>query len=119
MDDNTPQDRPGIVSHQRIEATLGICGGKPRIAGTRIRVLDVYVWHELLGQTADEIVAQFPQLTPADVYAALAYYWEHREKIQEHLRQAGIFTDELKANEPSPVAEKLAGKDVSKNPLSR
>ena len=44
------------VAKDHIEATPGTCGGKPRIAGTRIRVQDVYVWHELQGLSADEIV---------------------------------------------------------------
>ena len=40
----------------QIESRPDKCGGRPCIAGTRIRVQDVYVWHELQGQTADEIV---------------------------------------------------------------
>jgi uncharacterized protein (DUF433 family) len=59
------------VSREHIEVTPGRCGGKPRIAGTRIHVQDIYVWHQLQGQSADEIVANFPHLTLADVYGAL------------------------------------------------
>ena len=33
-----------LTSH--IEITPGVVGGKPRIAGHRIRVLDIVVWHE-------------------------------------------------------------------------
>src|SRR5438552_513995 len=40
-----------------IESKATVCGGKPCIAGTRIRVQDIYVWHELQGQSADEIVS--------------------------------------------------------------
>ncbi len=29
-----------------IEVTTGVCGGKPRIAGQRIRVRDVVLWHD-------------------------------------------------------------------------
>jgi uncharacterized protein (DUF433 family) len=57
-----------IASH--IEITPGTCGGKPRIAGHRIRVQDIVLWTEE-GRSADEIVAEFPQLSLADVYAAL------------------------------------------------
>ena len=59
------------VSTEHIEITAGVCGGKPRIAGHRIRVQDIYVWHELQGQTPEEIVADFPQLTLGDVHAAI------------------------------------------------
>ncbi|WP_333364954.1 DUF433 domain-containing protein [Microcoleus sp. herbarium14] len=34
------------VIKEHIEITPGICGGKPRIAGHRIRVQDIVVWHE-------------------------------------------------------------------------
>jgi hypothetical protein len=34
------------VLAQHIEATPGVLGGKPRIAGHRIRVMDIVVWHE-------------------------------------------------------------------------
>ncbi len=57
---------------QHIEVTPGITGGKPRIAGHRITVLNIVVWHERIGKSADEIAAEY-DLTLADVYAALAY----------------------------------------------
>ena len=69
-----------------IERQPGVCGGRPCVAGTRIRVQDVFVWHELQGQSADEIVSRFPQLTMADVYAALAYYWDHHDEIQRDMQ---------------------------------
>ncbi|MEK7732296.1 MAG: DUF433 domain-containing protein, partial [Planctomycetota bacterium] len=37
----------GSIAH--IEATPGVCGGRPRIAGHRIRVQDIAVWHESWG----------------------------------------------------------------------
>ena len=58
---------------QRIERTPGVCGGKPRIAGHRIRVQDIAAWHEFQGMSPDQIVAGYPQLSLADVHAALAY----------------------------------------------
>jgi uncharacterized protein (DUF433 family) len=69
-----------------IEVTAGTCGGKPRIAGHRIRVQDIALWTEE-GRSADEIVADFPQLSLSDVYAALAYYHDHREQIDQDIRE--------------------------------
>jgi uncharacterized protein (DUF433 family) len=86
---------------QHIIATPGTCSGKPRIAGTRIRVQDVAVWHKQLQQTPEEIVHEFPQLTLADVYAALAYYYDHQAEIEEQM-EAGIrLVEELKATLPT------------------
>ena len=72
-----------IASH--IDVTPGTCGGRPRIAGHRIRVQDIVLWTEE-GRSADEIVADFPQLTLSDVYAALSYYHDYREEIDKNIR---------------------------------
>ena|SRR5688572_3384650 len=92
---------------QHIEVTPGVCGGRPRIAGHRIRVQDIYVWHELQGRSPDEIVSAFPQLSLADVYAALAYFWDHRDEILEDMKQQDAFVEEMKAKFPSKLPERL------------
>jgi uncharacterized protein (DUF433 family) len=97
-----------MVSTEHIEITPGVCGGQPRIAGTRIRVQDIYVWHEREGKGADEIVSQHPQLKLADVHAALAYFWDHRDEILKKLREDEAFVATLRQNTPSPLQEKLA-----------
>ena len=91
-----------------IESQPSVCGGRPCVAGTRIRVQDVFVWHELQGQSADEIVSRFPQLTMADVYAALSYYWDHRDEIQREMQAESDLVTRLRQQSVSPLAEKLA-----------
>jgi uncharacterized protein (DUF433 family) len=98
---------PTIASH--IEITPGTCGGKPRIAGHRIRVEDVVVWHERMGDSADEIVSRFPQLTLADVYAALAYYHDHREEVDANMEEGEKLVEEMRRLYPSKLNEKLGG----------
>jgi uncharacterized protein (DUF433 family) len=83
-----------VASH--IVITSGVCGGKPRIAGHRIRVQDIVIWTEE-GHSADEIVADFPQLSLAQIYAALAYYHDHREQIDRDIREEDRFIDEMKS----------------------
>ena len=82
-----------IASH--IEITPGTCAGKPRIAGHRIRVQDIVLWTEE-GRSADEIVANFPQLSLADVYAALTYYHDNREQIDQDIREDEEFFERIK-----------------------
>jgi uncharacterized protein (DUF433 family) len=79
-----------------IESSPEVCGGKPRIAGSRVRVQDIVVWTEA-GQSPDEIVGSFPHLTLADVYAALAYYHDHREAIDRQIREDDDFVAAMKA----------------------
>jgi uncharacterized protein (DUF433 family) len=81
---------------QHIESNPAKCGGKPCIAGTRIRVWDIHVWHNLRGQSPEEIIAAFPQLSLADVHAALAYYFDHRDEIQRQAKEDEEFVAKMK-----------------------
>ena len=56
----------------RITVDHQIMGGVPCVAGTRIPVATV-VGLVASGITTGEIVAEYPQLTPADVQACLEY----------------------------------------------
>ena len=47
-------------------------GGRPTIRGSRIAVADILGWLAV-GMSHDEIIADFPELTEADIRAALAY----------------------------------------------
>jgi len=60
------------VITDRITKTPDVCGGKACIAGHRIRVMDIVIRQENVGMSADEILADFPQLNLSDVHAALA-----------------------------------------------
>jgi uncharacterized protein (DUF433 family) len=91
-----------------IESTPGVAGGKPRIAGRRISVQDVVLWHERLGLSADEIASEY-DLTLADVYAALAYYYDHRQEIDRAIRADDEFIAQLRKQTPSKLKAKLSG----------
>lgn len=71
---------------ERIESQPGVLGGKPCVSGRRIAVEHIAIWHERLGQSADEIASEY-DLELADVYAALAYYFAHREEIDASIRE--------------------------------
>jgi uncharacterized protein (DUF433 family) len=103
---------------EHIEITPGVCGGRPRIAGHRIRVQDIVVWHESLGRSADEIVARYPQLTLADVHAALAYYFDHGDEVRRQMMEDRRFAEDLRARIPSKVSAKLAEKDADGDSIS-
>ncbi len=96
---------PIITEH--IEITPDICGGKPRIAGHRIKVQDIVIWHEKMGMSPDEIVSSYSTINLSDVYAALAYYHDHLEEIRQHIREDEEYIKELQANTSSLVQQKL------------
>jgi uncharacterized protein (DUF433 family) len=100
-------DEPLPVIAEHIVATSGICGGKPRIAGHRITVQNIVIWHEVAGRTPDEIVAEHPGITLADVHAALAYYWDHVAEIRADMEAAERVAEEVRQDYRSVVDEKL------------
>jgi uncharacterized protein (DUF433 family) len=83
------------------------------ITGTRVRVQDVYVDSEVLGKSPEEIIASLPHLTLAQVHAALAYYFDHREEILDELRQDERFVALTKERTgPRPLEMKLRDSGV-------
>ena len=109
----TQQPNNSPVSREHIEITPGVCGGKPRIAGTRIRVQDIYVWHELQGQSVDEIVSNLPHLALADVHAALSYFFDHAEEIRQQMKADDAFVEAMKQKYPSKLQEKLKARNAA------
>ena len=105
------------VVSEHIEISPDVCGGSPCIAGHRIRVRDVVVWHEQLGLSPDEIVSQYPQIALADVYAALAYYHDHREEIRQEIERDRDLVRDMKKSLPSKLLDRLAGDDAAEDPV--
>ncbi len=59
-----------------------VCGGKACIDGTRIRVMDI-VALECEGYVPEKMLNVFAvPLTLGQVYAALAYYYDHKSEIE-------------------------------------
>jgi|SRR5580704_9823900 uncharacterized protein (DUF433 family) len=105
---------PATPAKQHVTATPGVCGGRPCIAGTRIRVWDVAVLAQS-GQSPDEILASFPHLTLADVHAALAYYYDNREAIDRDAAEDEQFAQSLRQKMgPGPLEEKLLAEAATK-----
>jgi uncharacterized protein (DUF433 family) len=63
-----------------------ICGGRLRIEGTRITINQMAVWYKE-GSSPEEIADQYPHLTLAQVYTALAYYHANREEVEADLAE--------------------------------
>ena len=103
------------VIAEHIEITPDVCSGKPRIAGHRIKVQDIVIWHERMGISPDEIVSQYSSITLSDVYAALAYYHDHLEEIRQQIQEDEALVRELKAKTPSLVKQKLKDIDGRKS----
>ncbi len=91
----------------RIVRTPGTYGGKPRIAGHRITVKHVVIDHQRGEMSPDEIVSACPSLTLSDVYAALAYYHDHRAEIDADIRADDEHWAEVERQDPGRLIDRL------------
>jgi len=83
-----------------ITQTHGICGGRPRITGTRTTVQTIAVDFNA-GMKVEEIIQQRPHLNPAQIYAALAYYYSNKELID--LEITNYYQDFASLERRSPI----------------
>ena len=58
--------------------------GRAVVAGTRVRVATILACYRQ-GMTVEEILQEYAHLRPADVHDALAYAYEHTDKIEADL----------------------------------
>ena len=93
------------VISEHIEITPGTCGGKPRIAGHRIKVQDIAVWYEEMNLSPQQIVDRYPTITLSDVHAALAYYYDRKHEIQQHIEEDEAIEAEMQASIPSKLPD--------------
>ncbi|MGK7900317.1 MAG: DUF433 domain-containing protein [Hormoscilla sp.] len=79
-----------------IVRTPGTCGGRPRIAGSRIAVQ--FVVNEIeAGVTPEEIIEDKPHLNLAGIYAALAYYYANQTAMEAEFAADEEECDRLEA----------------------
>ncbi|THJ10049.1 MAG: DUF433 domain-containing protein [Nitrospira sp. CG24C] len=83
-----------------------VAGGKPRIAGHRITVQHIVIWHERMGLSADEIASNHG-LSLAEIYAALTYYYDHRQEIDEAIMADESYVVELRKQIKSKLSSKI------------
>jgi len=79
-----------------IETSPDVLGGKPRITGRRISVQHIVALHDRGDWTADEIASEY-DLSLAAVYAALAYYFDHRAAIDAAIAADDEFIETLRS----------------------
>ena len=72
--------------HPHITRRKNICGGRSVIAGTRIPVWSLIKWYKM-GMTLEDIIREFPQLTPAQVHNAFSYYYDNMDEVERDVAE--------------------------------
>jgi uncharacterized protein (DUF433 family) len=79
-----------------IVRTPGTCGGRPRIAGTRISVQNVAIWMNS-GWSPEKIVEQYRHLRLSQIHAAVAYYHANRAEIDARIAEDEAIVAQLES----------------------
>lgn len=82
-----------------------VLGGRPTIAGHRIGVIHVATWIQQ-GMAAEEIATEFG-ISLAEVYAALAYYYDHRDELERQAAADDARLAAYAAGDSSALAEQI------------
>jgi uncharacterized protein (DUF433 family) len=90
-----------VQQSTHIELRNCLRGERAFVAGHRVRVQDIVLWNEE-GLSADEIVSRVPTISLADVHAALAYYYDHREEIDRQIQADDAFASEMEQADLPP-----------------
>jgi uncharacterized protein (DUF433 family) len=88
------------LSTEHIVSDPDMCFGKPRIAGTRFKVKDVVIHHHYQGMSLIEIATDWNLPLPG-VYAAMAYYYDHKAEFDRELKDDDEFVRKLRARTTS------------------
>ncbi len=84
------------MNEPKIVKNLDICGGRPIIDGTRIKVSQIALEFEYLGMSPDEIVQAHPHLTLPQIHIALSYYYQNLNEIKKEVKENKEFIEQLK-----------------------
>ena len=93
----------GLTTQIEVDA-----GGVAWIAGANTKVIEVVLDKVAHGWSPEEIHFQHPHLSMAQIHAALAYYYENQERLDEEVRRDLEEVDQISAqSEPSSLRSKL------------
>jgi uncharacterized protein (DUF433 family) len=93
------------IVYPHIVKEPGYCGGKAAIDDTRVRVNNV-AWLAKQGLTPPQVLEHYPDLTLAQVHAALAYYYDNRDEIEAELAAEDQADDDFERRKAELLAKR-------------
>jgi uncharacterized protein (DUF433 family) len=76
-----------VLSIDLIVSNPDVSSGRPIIAGTTMRVQDIAVGFAYKGYSVEDLLKHYPHLNRAQIHAALAYYYAHKDEIDHQIEE--------------------------------
>ena len=87
--------------------------GVPYIAGTTMKVVELVGEKFAFGWSPEELFFQHPYLTLGQIHAALAYYWDHADKLDKDMADRLKKVKNLRKKAPtSPLISRLKSQGI-------
>jgi len=85
----------------------------PVIAGTTTKVVEVVLDKIAYGWSPEEMHLNHPYLTLGQIHSAMAYYWDHKEEIEEDIQRRLELVEEIRRKTPpTPLDARLRAKGL-------
>jgi uncharacterized protein (DUF433 family) len=82
--------------------------GVARITGSRTKVLQIVLDKKAHSWSPEEMQAQYPHLSLADIHAAMAFYYDHQVELDAQIERDQRDYESLRASAAeSPVVKRL------------
>jgi uncharacterized protein (DUF433 family) len=82
------------AAHSHITKDPEVCGGRACIDGTRIRVVDIACLQRM-GYGPERMREAYASLSLAQIHAALSYYYENAQEIEDAFREDREIADKI------------------------
>ncbi|TRT60592.1 MAG: DUF433 domain-containing protein [Microcystis aeruginosa Ma_QC_C_20070703_M131] len=87
--------------------------GVPIIAGSTLKVIDLVMAQIAYGWTPAEIHINHRDLSRSQIHSALAYYWEHRDELDQAIQADGEFAQKMREKAgDSPFVTRLKAQAI-------
>jgi len=84
--------------------------GAPVLTGTTMKIAELVMAQRAHGWSPEELHFQFPELPLGQIHSALAYYWDHKQELDQDIERRTRRVEEIRREiEPrsAPLMEKL------------
>jgi uncharacterized protein (DUF433 family) len=82
--------------------------GIPLIVGTTMKVIELVLEQIAYGWSAEELHFQHPYLSLGQIHSALAYYWDHKDELDQDIARRRTRVEELRrTTPPAPLIARL------------
>ena len=80
----------------------------PFIKGTSMKIVELVTSIQAYGWSPEELHFQYPHLSMSQIYSALAYYWEHKQEIDEDVKRRFEYAEKKRLESGiSPLSKRL------------